>query len=228
MSNILALAEDFLERMSNPAYGIGVNEEYAMKFARLLEDEQFEGQLNQQISDVNDADALTSHAWLWVIGWAKSQGVVVQEHVLIELFERWSNVAVKASIIDLVMDGLEERQVPDPEVALSEFPVRFFAGVMRNAVEIPERPSLEWRRENEPFDYPPEMEEPQPSLARAEGLLVALLQVGVPMTLAAASVLLRHGWRGQKQLGEFYESLLARLEPDTREEWERRIGGRFA
>lgn len=55
MSNFLAVADDFLERMNNPAYGGAVNDEYAMKFARLLRDEQFEEQLNRQISDVSHA-----------------------------------------------------------------------------------------------------------------------------------------------------------------------------
>jgi hypothetical protein len=33
-------------------------------------------------------------------------------------------------------------------------------------------------------------------MAKAEGLLVAHLQVGDPMALAAASMLLRYAWKG--------------------------------
>ena len=223
MSNFLALADDFLERMNNPAYGGAVNDEYAMKFARLLRDEEFEAQLNQQIRDVNHADALRSHSWLWVIGWAKSKDVTVQEDVLVELFDRWGDVAAKASIIDLVLDRIEDEGLPSAQTQLEEFPVRFLARIMRRAVEIPEPPRGDRVRDGEPSELLREPEEAQPSMAKAEGLLVALLQVGNPMALAAASVLLRHAWRGHGQLSDFYSRLLDRLEPETRAEWERSI-----
>ena len=97
---------------------------------------------------------------------------------------------------------------------------------MRRAVEISEPPPRERIRDGEQFGFPREPEEAQPSMAKAEGLLVALLQVGNPMALAAASVLLRHAWRGHGQLSEFYSRLLDRLEPETRTEWERSTGPR--
>ena len=33
MTALLTLASEFIERMSNPAYGVLVNEEYAIRFA---------------------------------------------------------------------------------------------------------------------------------------------------------------------------------------------------
>lgn len=41
MSILLSLSADFIDKMSNPAYGSMINEEYALKLGQLMKDELF-------------------------------------------------------------------------------------------------------------------------------------------------------------------------------------------
>ena len=87
MSDLLALARDYIDRMANPIHGIAVNEDYALRFARLLEREGFEAALADEIRALTDKEALSSHGWLWIIRWARSRQIDILEDLLLELFE---------------------------------------------------------------------------------------------------------------------------------------------
>jgi hypothetical protein len=53
----------------------------------------------------------------------------------------------------------------------------------------------------------------------AESVLIAPLQVERPITLNAASLLLRHSWPGQKRLQEFFWAVVGSLEEETEQKW---------
>src|SRR5687767_10586038 len=101
MSSLLALARDHLDRMSNPAYGAAVNEEYSLQLAALLQQEGVRSQLRQELQSIRDADELTSHGWMWVLSWAQSERLTLHDDVLLAVFDRWSNVFLKAAVLEV-------------------------------------------------------------------------------------------------------------------------------
>lgn len=62
------------------------------------------------------------------------------------------------------------------------------------------------------------------AVARAEQALIAFLQVGTPVTLAAASALLRYQWLGHEQLSSFLNAVNMTLDEETRGNWSRQLG----
>jgi len=62
MSEVLTLASDFIERMSNPAYGILVNEDYSTRLGTLLSSDRFDGLLRREVEQLNDPESLTHTA----------------------------------------------------------------------------------------------------------------------------------------------------------------------
>jgi len=88
---------------------------------------------------------------------------------------------------------------------------------MRNATRIVEPE----RKEEEEVGVPPEPEHPT---AQAERDLIVFLQVGTPVTLAAASALLRHQWVGREKLFEFLRATVRPLDSETRDVWSKQLG----
>ncbi len=209
MSTVLALARDFIERMSNPVFGLSVNEEYSLEFGQLLQSEEFAEQLRQDIQSLERPGEMSSHAWMWLIGWARSNRVTLRDNLLVELFDQWSSVFVKATILDLITTKSREslRSERDRRRNVSENPV--IAEIVARAVAY--GPSGEGEQLNAPGIVAP--------LGRAEAALIALLQVGRPVTLQAAHGLLQRDWPGQERLLEFFWSLVDSLEEETRAVW---------
>lgn len=204
MSTVLALARDFIERMSNPVFGLSTNEEYSLQFGQLLQSEEFAFQLRRDIESLRDPVEMTSHGWLWILGWARSNRIQLHDRLLLALFEQWSSVFMKTAIVDLVTAELEEQR----EQSFVERESRFLDAIVVRATEY------EQHREDSRREAPPVTQ-----IGRAEATLVALLQVGRPATLQAAQGLLRRRWTGQERLGEFFWSLVDSLEDDTRAAW---------
>lgn len=220
MSELLLLASDYLERMANPIYGSAMNEDYAIRFATLMRSEGFEEKLNREISETKDRSTLTSHGWQWVLGWAKSRRLDLSEQLLIELFEEWSSVFLRSDIIDLAIQNSDYTGYY--QGSLNEFPNSFLAKIMSRAT----RP-LDEVRDSEQVGRELREEkltaERYSSTSIAESTLIALLQVGQPITLDAASVLLRHPWHGQQQLLRYFSAILNGFDSETREAWTKRL-----
>jgi hypothetical protein len=221
MSTLLFLARDFIERLSNPVYGPAVNEDYGMQLATLLAAEGFEHRLNEEIRSLDDSTAFTSHGWLWVLGWARSKDIELRRDLLKTLFEHSSSVFVRTAILDVAVN--EGATGFDRELAdVDKFPNRFLADVMTSCVQARDRPRSERRTTELP--HKEERSERLPATNAAELTLVSLLQAGKPITLSAASTLLRHTWEGQDQLNEFFKRLTEVLDEETRREWLTRLG----
>jgi hypothetical protein len=221
MSTLLALARDFIERVSNPVFGARVNEEYGFRLAALLESEGFEQQLNQEISRLDDAAAFTSYGWLWLMGWARAKNVRLRPDLLRRLFEQSSSVFVRTMILEVAVEGeapRDDRVIAD----VHEFPDRFLASVMAAAIVRPEEWRLDRERSDRPFEREERLEAIPPSTA-AEATLVSLLQAGKPLTLRAATTLLRHRWEGSAALNRFFWTLVDGLDAETRAEWLKRV-----
>jgi hypothetical protein len=212
MSGLLILARDYIERMTNPLYGFSTNEDYSLRFAHLLRMEGFENSLRKEIEELRDSQALTSNGWLWLIGWARSGRIHLREDLLLELFEEWSSVVGRCAIVDLAT-YLSEME-PEADVTLRDFPNSFLAKILRGVTETREGHARGIDR------HRPDLEQ---LTIRAEDTLIVFLQIGTPLTLAAASALLRYQWTGHEQLLEFLRVLVEPLDPETRSVWSARL-----
>jgi hypothetical protein len=203
MSALLELARDYLDRMVNPVYGLSTNEEYSLRFAKLLRTEEFEKGLRREIAEVDDIDTLTSHGWMWLLAWAKATGLRLPNNLLVQLFEEWSNVFAKSEVLNLATMDFEGH-IPSTEQRITQYPHPFLAKILDAAVSRPEVV--------ESSEFPIATD-------RAEDVLISLLQVGRPITLNAASVLLRHHWPGQERLNDFFWTVANSLDEETHVEW---------
>jgi hypothetical protein len=224
MSDLLFLAKDFIERMANPAYGLVTNEEYALQFAMLLQREGFEQKFLQEIREVEDRDVLSSHGWLWLVGWAKSRNIDLTTDLLVELFDEWSDVFVKTNVMDLATRNAEYKVPGYLDISIENFPDEFLRRVMLSAVRIEREGSRELGRT---FDEQEEFRRPEavPAIGRAEALLVSLLQVGRSITLNAASTFLSYEWQGQGHMQIFFFLLYDKLDEESQTAWRRSIPG---
>jgi len=222
MSDLLYLARDFIERMANPAYGVVATEEHALQFASLLQREGFENRFLREIREIQDKDVLSSHGWLWLIGWAKSRGVDLSTGLLVELFEEWSDVFVKANVLDLATRNAVYGPSATLNISIDDFPNEFLRRVMLSAVRVESEESpnfADFHDQRERFRRADVI----PAMGRAESLLVSLLQVGRPITLGAASTFMLYEWQGQRHIQIFFWVLHDRLDRESQAAWSRSI-----
>ena len=208
MSSLFTLAADYIERMANPAFGITTNEDYAIKFGKLLESEGFESRLREEIRALKDPEALSSHGWLWLFDWAKSTGADLDQELLLTLFRKWASPFVRAEIVQLATRGFQGETGANVRHEMFNFPDRFLAQIMIEVTTPLEESNLE---------------RDQLSVTRSQSVLVAFLQAGSPVALDAAAALLRHQWEGQRELVNFFSVLLEGLDPETRGAWRERV-----
>jgi hypothetical protein len=213
MSPFFVLASDFVERMANPAYGIRVNEDHALRFATLLEREEVRSRLREEALELSSPDSLTPHGWLWLLTWARSRRVQLNEELLLDLADTWSSVFMQTLTIDVatidVLDATGETTVHPSSLSNIEHP--FLRRLLQRVTRIEEASA----------------KSEQPPMQRAENTLLALLQIGRGVTLNAAVSLLSHHWGGQSSLLESYRALRAGLDDETRKIWDERLGVDF-
>ena len=83
-------------------------------------------------------------------------------------------------------------------------------------------------KNEEPIDRPrPHLTYRRPA-SRAEDLLLVLLQVDDPITIAAASSLLQHRWEGHQQLVTYLRELATTWDDETRGVWSDTLGMRLS
>ena len=217
MSDVLALSSDFIERMSNPAYGVSVNEDYSIRFGKMLTSDGFDDMLQHEARRLRNVDTLSSHGWLWLLDWAKSRNISLDDELLLDLTERWSSVFMQVSVIDLATQNAEwtRRQ----SVATVEgFQNRWLSKLMQRSTTLP---SEELSQADSLRQALPSSE--YISTNRAENVLIALLQVGRDITVDAAATLLRHDWAGHTKLVRFFWSCYDGLDNETQLVWKSRL-----
>jgi len=214
MTEILSLAADFIERMSNPAYGLAVNEEYSFRFAHLSDDDGVDGLLRHEAERVRDAGALSAHGWIWFLNWARANDVALGGDLLLDLMDRWASVFMHVVIIDA---ATRYAQWPERRRGVfhpAEFPDDWLRETMMRALRQ-ERPEIGEKNRDLALE-PPRTE-------RAENLLIALMQVDRPITQDAAAALVNHSWAGQPRLAEFLLSRLKPMDRETRRLWAKQL-----
>lgn len=218
MSSILALANDYIDRMTNPSFGLRVNEDYALRFADLLGSEGFQTQLEDEMRRLRDATALSSYGWLWLLGWAQAQQVALDDGLLHQLYRQTSSVFVKAAVIRTAVTaaGWQERVAPARD---DEGRGRFLSRLIDEATRVEES----WVEDSEDLDTPRNLDTPGNGAASAEVLLIALLQADQPETIDAAAQLLHQEWFGRPALLSYFWDILEGLDEDTGRAWRDRL-----
>lgn len=107
MSEVLTLASDFIDKMSNPSYGIHVNEDYSLRFAKLIENNEFVGPLVTEIRRLRDVNTFSPYGWLWILNWARSKRINLNSTLLLDLTEKWSSISMQALVIEVATQGAD-------------------------------------------------------------------------------------------------------------------------
>ena len=187
MSSLLELAAEFFDRMTNPAYGAEVNEEYALRLASLL-DEETSARLNQEARQLKSSTVLSAHAWTWLLEWTKTAGVSLDFDLLVDLCERWESATFKAVVIEAATRGSAVRA---PGASVPEFPHPWLRTVLVRAT----RPPSDQQQDRDP--HVPIGPGSVRHSRHVHSLLIALLLVERDITLDAATALLHERWEGQ-------------------------------
>jgi hypothetical protein len=209
MSSLIELATEFLDRMGNPAYGSQVNEDYATRLTR-ISDEDFQHSLSAELGRLKDPSALTPYGWICVLHWSRETGARLNDDLLIQLCEKWESAAFKAQVIDVAVP--EDNSIPEPpDGGVEQFPQPWLRELLVRAVQEVRRPG------REPFA---EESFPAQHSGHVESLLMALISVERPVTIAAASALLREYWDGQGTLLNFFWGRVDDLDEETAALWQ--------
>lgn len=207
MNEILTLASEFIERMSNPAYGIRINEDYSLRFGKLLASEKIEGLLRNEAPHLSDRNVLTPHGWLWFLRWTRSKDVVLNGELLLDLIDKWSSVFMQVSAIESATfqaDWVRQEDV----MPLQKFDHPWLSELMLRCMKL-----------HDADHFKPE----DVRTGRAQSILISLLQVGRDITLDAASTLMHYDWPGQPKLVQFFWLQCDGLDNETQEAWISRL-----
>jgi hypothetical protein len=207
MSDVLKLAADFIERMSNPGYGIRVNEDYALRLGSLLATEGFDGLLRREIAQIRDTDTLSPHGWLWLLNWARAKGIRLDDKLLLHLAEMLSSVFMQVVVIDVATRHIKWNR-REAVTSIEKFGDSWLSQLMHRCTKI---------------ERLQEAEDEHIDTRRSESVLVALMQVGSDITLDAASTLLNHRWKGQQRLIQYFWSLCDEVDEETQNNWISRL-----
>lgn len=223
MTGFLSLARDFIEHMANPRYGLGVNEEYSIRFGQLMRSEGFREQLTSEIRDVRARDTLTTHGWLWLIGWCRSNHISLSDDILHELFDEWSSVFVKAEILSVATLRGVSADGPQRYVTLKEFPHPFIRRLLVEATSQRVDDDSEAKGDSNGGSDGFGRGISRHDSRTTETLLVSLLQADTRLTIRAASTLLRHEWSGQAALLDYFWERLDSLDTATARVWKEQV-----
>ncbi len=106
MNGLLAIAAGFLERMTNPQYGIEVNEEYSFRLHEALEeDPEFARSFATLALDPDDVETLPICAWPWYLEWREDNGSPPAADFLDALFEHTDDPAIRLCVVRSAVFG---------------------------------------------------------------------------------------------------------------------------
>jgi hypothetical protein len=210
MSGLLRLANEFIDRMMNPAFGSLVNDEYAMRLGELLSDDEASARLESEMGRLTRVDELSAHTWMWLLSMPGSDTALGTD-LLLELARAFQSATFRVAVIDCATRG-RPRMGPTEDITLEEVPTldqiddRFLSGLVQSAVRTPRAQVT-----TNGVDVG--------SFPEAETLLVALLTVDRRDCHQVARALLHYEWPGQRALLAFFESRTTAMDDESRNRW---------
>ncbi|MFL5741138.1 MAG: hypothetical protein ACJ75B_13025 [Flavisolibacter sp.] len=211
MSPIFSLLDDFIQKMSNPVYGMGENEDYAIKFGQLISNSEVIQTLEAEAKNLSSVDELSPYSWLWLLRWCRSRKIMLDANLLLELMKQWESIAVQALIIQVAIS--ESGETPFEANSIENFPNEWLRKLLIMSIEV-SAGRIEKIYKQETLI----------NISFAQTLLFSLIQTDRQIARHAARTLLRHEWLGRQQLLESYRAQLSLLEADTRTLWIQQFG----
>jgi hypothetical protein len=219
MNSLIGMIADFLEHLSDPAFGRQENEAYNLRLGILLDnDENLAGQLANSDLGPDDIPSLSVGAWLWYLRWRTLRGgALPSDAFLDELYDATAEPIVRLRVVDTVVTPFRA----EPAALNRDVPER------RRLSGLPDG----WLRRRMESIVGAEEGEDGEEAGTARGLeaweLAAyLLQIGDDFSLAALGALLSEQWNGRYYLVAQIEQVLGRpgLESDVVEQLRQRLG----
>jgi hypothetical protein len=115
MNGLLAIAETFLDRMTNPQYGNEINDQYALRFNQLLAgDREFADSFARLDLDPEDVGSVPMCAWPWYLQWRMERAAPPSESFLNALFDSTDDPAVRMIVMQSALSRDSERSPGRP------------------------------------------------------------------------------------------------------------------
>jgi hypothetical protein len=204
MNALLAIAADFFEHLTNPAFGREANDDYSLKFQVLIDnDAQAARQLATAPLGRDDVQSMSAAAWLWYLDWRESlTGEQPSSEFFNELYAETANPILRLKIVKIGarhMRGNQDQRLTRAATGLEGAPPSWVEERIRYIVE---GQGLNIQDENL-------------QLARIEDaweLLSYLIDIDSNESLDAARMLLAEDWIGAGALREQASGLIAQMQ----------------
>jgi hypothetical protein len=219
VNGLLAIAESFIDRMTNPRYGPAANEEYALRFTEVLNgDPGFAAELANLSLDPEDIDSLPACAWPWYLEWRRLEDAPPPPANFLDvLFAATDDPAIRLAVVQSALSERVADSSPD------NFPDAAPDRVSEFSASTEERGAIRSRWLRSQAARLTHAGEPAQTLPDAIELATYLLQIGDSDSLAS---LLSLPWPGRAALLDAIGGQLAdaNLEPETAAAWRSRLG----
>jgi hypothetical protein len=112
MNALLAIAADFFEHLTDPAFGREANDHYSLKFQVLMDND---AQAAQQLATTplgrDDVESMSAAAWLWYLAWRESlTGEQPSSEFLDALYAETANPIFRLRIVEIGARGMHGSQ----------------------------------------------------------------------------------------------------------------------
>lgn len=204
MNALLAIAADFFEHLTDPAFGREANDDYSLKFQVLMDnDAEAARQLATAPLGRDDVESMSAAAWLWYLAWRESlTGEQPSGEFLDALYAETANPILRLRIVEIGarrMHGSQEQRLTRAATGLEEAQPSWVEERIRNIVGGQD---LNIQDENLQ----------QARIEDAWELLSYLIDIGSNESLDAARVFVTEDWVGAGALRERASGLIAQMQ----------------
>ena len=217
MNPLIGMIADFMENLSDPALGRGVNESYNLRLGTLLDGSgAFSEELANADLSAEDISSMGMSSWLWYLNWRQlNAGRIPGDSFLDALYDSTEEPIVRLTIIEFAVarsrgDSDEIAAEPSPATDVSGMPRSWLRHRMESIVGPDRRSdqSLESRT------------------AEAWEIAALLLQLGDETSLTTLRTLFAERWEGRTFLIGLAERFLSQagLDPEETSRLRQRLG----
>jgi hypothetical protein len=116
VNGLLAIAETFLDRMTNLQYGNEINDQYSLRFNQLLlEDREFADSFANLALGPEDISSLPICAWPWYLQWRTERAMPPSPEFLDALFDSTEDPAVRLAVMQSALSDNPDRAPAEPD-----------------------------------------------------------------------------------------------------------------
>lgn len=219
MNSLMGMVADFLDRLSDPAFGRAENETYNLRLGLLLDND---ARLSEQLANADlspdDVPALSLAAWMWYLRWrALSGGRAPGDAFLTSLYDSTTEPIVRLRVVEAVVTharGYRDVTIDYPRQpqGLSTLPDNWLRARLYSILIGESEPEAD-----EAEATPQE---------QAWELSAYLLQLGDDLSITTLGALLAEPWSGRRFLATRILEVLSRpgLDAEIVQQLRRRLG----